>query len=90
MISFHPSAHLAGALALGQGSGACSVLGSGSAGAAEPVSSAEGDSAGCCHRGVDGAVPVPVGCWISEPVLSTACGTDVHSDFHKSEAEMCE
>lgn len=37
----------------------CSALGSGSGGAAEPVSSAEGDSVGCCHRAVDGAVPVP-------------------------------
>lgn len=73
-------------------------LGSGSGEAAEPLSSAEGDSVGCCHRAVDGAAPVPAvseqavpaGRWISEPELSTACGTDVDSDFHKSEAETRE
>lgn len=72
-----------------------SVLGSGAGEAAEPVSSAEGDSVGCCHRAVDGAVSlpavskqaVPVGCCISEPELSTACATAVGSDFQKSEAE---
>lgn len=36
-----------------------SVLASGSAEAAEPVPRAQGDSAGCCHRGVHGAGPVP-------------------------------
>lgn len=46
---------------------------------------------------MDGAVPVPalleqavpVGCWISEAELWTACGTDIDSDFQNSETELC-